>query len=199
MRRAAGLSAIVVTTLVLVLTARPASAQAVPTVRIAGTTAMTESEQCFTEPVFGPGSFTLERSSATGTLEVTFHISGGPTDLNSDAATGADHTATFATGQAQITVTVHPALGGGQATVALADGAAYDLGSPSTATIQKSLTSVDASTCLSQTPPTTTPPPQSRALARTGSASSTFGLFLIGLGMIVAGMAMKRVAGSRVR
>jgi hypothetical protein len=194
-RRLAGLLGIVVTTLVFVVTGPPASAQELPTVRIAGTTAMSEMQQCFTEPTFTPGSFTLERASATGTLEVTFHISGGPTDLNSDAAAGADHTATFASGQTQVTVTVHPALGGGEATVSLVDGSAYDLGSPSTATIGKSLS---APSCV-QEPTTTTPSTRSGNLARTGSSSSTFGLFLIGVGMIAAGMAMKRVADSRVR
>src|SRR5262245_2038384 len=116
--------------------AQPASAQEVPTVRIAGTTSMAETQQCFTEPTFRPGSFTLVRSSATGTLKVTFHISGGPTDLNGDPTGGAEHTATFAAGQTQVTVTVHPALGGGEATVSLlapVDPGAYQLGSPSTA------------------------------------------------------------------
>jgi len=195
MRRLAGLLGILVATVAFVLTAQPASAQEVPTVRVAATTAMSETQQCFTEPTFAPGSFTLERSSATGTLEATFHISGGPTDLNSDPAAGADHTATFADGQAQVTVTVNPALGGGEVTVAVVDGAAYDLGTPSAGTIPKT---VRAAQCA-QPSPTTTPSTRSGNLARTGSSSSTFGLFLIGLGMIAAGMAMKRVADSRVR
>jgi hypothetical protein len=198
MRRLAGLLGIVVTTLVLVVTAGPASAQALPTVRIAGTTAMSEAEQCFTEPLFSPGSFTLERSTSTGTLDVNFRISGGPTDLNSDPAAGAIHMATFAAGQTQVTVTVHPALGGGQATVNLlapVDSPTYQLGDPSTATIAKTVSSPQCA----ETPPSTTPSTRSQNLARTGSTSSTFGLLLIGLGLIVAGMAMKRVADSRVR
>src|SRR4051794_35537558 len=163
-----------------------------PTVRIAGTTAMSETEQCFTEPTFSPGSFTLERSDGTGTLDVTFHVSGGPTDLNSDPAAGADHTATFADGQTQVTVAVHPALGGGAAAVAVVDGTAYDLGSASSSPIERSVT---AAKCAPEAPPTTRP----QNLARTGSTGFTFGLVLIGLGMIVSGMAMKRVADSRVR
>jgi hypothetical protein len=190
MRRLAGALGIVVTTVAFVIAAQPASAQEVPTVRIAGTTSMSETQQCFTEPTFTPGSFTLARSSGAGTLEVTFHISGGPTDLNSDPAAGADHTATFASGQTQVTVTVHPALGGGQATVSVVDGTAYDLGSPTTATIAKSVTPAQCTQTQTTRP---------RNLARTGSPSSRFGLVLIGFGMIVAGMAMKRVADSRVR
>jgi hypothetical protein len=193
MRRLAGIVGILATTLAFVITAQPAVAQEVPTVRIAGTTPMSETQQCFTEPTFTPGSFTLARSSTTGTLEVTFHISGGPTDLNSDPAGGAEHTATFASGQTQVTVTVHPALGGGEATVDLlapVDRGAYQLGSPSTATIAKSVTPAQCSQTQTTRP---------RNLARTGSPSSRFGLVLIGLGMIATGMAMKRVAGSRLR
>jgi hypothetical protein len=190
MRRAAGVLGILATTVAFVVTGQPASAQEVPTVRIAGTTSMSETEQCFTEPTFTPGSFTLGRSSATGTLEVTFHISGGPTDLNSDPAAGADHAATFVSGQSQVTVTIQPALGGGDATVSVVDGTAYDLGSPSTATIPRSVT---RSQCAQAQ---TTHPGN---LARTGSPSSLFGLVLIGLGMIVVGMGMKRVAESRIR
>ena len=198
MRRLAGLLGIFVTAVAFGafgVMAQPAGAQEVPTVRIAGTTAMSETQQCFTEPTFTAGSFTLERTSSTGTLEVTFHISGGPTDLNSDPAAGADHSATFASGQTQVTVTVHPALGGGDATVSLVDGSAYDLGTPSTSTITKSV----ATASCAQEPTTTSPTTRSGNLARTGSTSSTFGLFLIGIGMIVTGMAMKRVADSRVR
>ena len=175
--------------------AQPAAAQVPPTVRISGTTEMSEADQCFTEPTFSPGSFTLERDDATGTLDVTFHISGGPTDLNADPVAGSDHTASFADDQAQVTVTVHPALGGGQATVALVDGEAYALGDPSTATIRKSLA---VPQCV-QEPPTTRPATRPGSLARTGSTSWTFGLVLIGIGMIVAGMAVKRVADTRLR
>jgi hypothetical protein len=181
------------TTVAIVVTAQPAGAQEVPTVRIAGTTPMSETQQCFTEPTFTPGSFTLERSSATGTLEVIFHVSGGPTDLNSDPAGGAEHTATFANGQTQVTVTVHPALGGREAVVALfapVDRGAYQLGSPSTVTIPKS---VSPAHCAQA------PGGSTHNLARTGSSSLTFGLALIALGMIVAGIAMKRVADSRIR
>jgi hypothetical protein len=198
MRRLAGLLGIVVTTLVFVVTAQHASAQALPTVRISGTTAMTETQQCFTEPTFTAGSFTLERSTATGTLDVSYRISGGPTDLNSDPAAGAIHTATFPDGQAQVTVTVHPALGGSQATVNLlapVDNGTYQLGDPATATIAKTVASTQCAQSSSTTPSST----HSQNLARTGSTSFTFGLVLIGVGMIVAGMAMKRVADSRVR
>jgi hypothetical protein len=190
MRRLAGALGILATTLAFVITSQPAVAQEVPTVRIAGTTSMSETQQCFTEPTFTPGSFTLARSSASGILKVIFHVSGGPTDLNSDPAAGADHTATFADGQTQVTVTVHPALGGGQATVSIVKGSGYNIGSPSTATIAKSVTPAQCS----QTPST-----RPRNLARTGSPSTTFGLVLIAFGMIVAGIAMKRVADSRVR
>jgi len=192
-RRLAGLLGILATTVAFVVIAQPASAQELPTVRIAGTTSMSETEQCFTEPTFTPGSFTLARSTATGILEVTFRISGGPTDLNSDATGGAEHTATFASGQTQVTVTVHPALGGKEATVDLlapVDRGAYQLGSPSTATIAKSVTPAQCTQTQSTRP---------RNLARTGSPSSRFGLVLIALGMIAAGMAMKRVADSRLR
>jgi hypothetical protein len=195
MRRLAGVLGVLATAVALVVFAQPAHAQVPPTVSISGTTAMSEAEQCFTEPTFSPGSFTLERNDATGSLDVTYHISGGPTDLNSDPIAGADHAATFADGQAQVTITVQPALGGGQATVALVDGQAYDLSDPNTATIPKS---VSAPQCVV---PGTTPPPTTApsVLARTGSTSSTFGLVLIGFGMIVVGMAMKRVADSRLR
>ncbi|HEX2381999.1 MAG TPA: hypothetical protein VHI95_05155 [Acidimicrobiales bacterium] len=196
MQRLAGALGIVAI-VVLVVTAQSAGAQELPTVRIAGTTGMSETQQCFTEPTFTPGSFTLERSGATGTLAVTFHIAGGPTDLNSDPAAGADGTATFADGQTQVTVTVNPALGGSEASVAIVDGAAYNLADPSSATIAKSVSAVQ---CAPEGPPqTTAPATRSQNLARTGSPSFTFGLGLIGLGMIVCGMAMKRVADSRIR
>jgi len=191
-RRLTGVLGVLAAAIALVVFAQPAHAQEVPTVRVAGTTAMSETEQCFAEPTFSPGSFTLERSSGTGTLDVTFHVSGGPTDLNADATAGADGTATFPEGQTQVTVTVHPALGGGAATVAVVDGVAYDVGSPSSASIERS---VAAAQCAQEAPPTTRP----QNLARTGSTAFTFGLVLIGLGMIVSGMAMKRVADSRVR
>jgi hypothetical protein len=194
MRRLVGLG-LLATVLAFVLMTAPAQAQVPPTVRIAGTTAMSETGQCFTEPTFSPGSFTLERDQTSGALDVTYHISGGPTDLNSDPAAGEDHTASFVDGQAQLTVTVSPALGGGPATVTIVDGAAYDLGDPGTATIQKA---ISIPQCVEE-PPTTPPTTAPTRLARTGSHSSTFGLVLIGLGLIVVGFATKRAAVSRLR
>jgi hypothetical protein len=149
---------------------------------------MSETQHCFTEPTFTPGSFTLERNSATGTIEVRFRISGGPTDLNADTSAGDIHTVTFSDGNTQVTVTVHPAFGGSEATVnilAPVDRGTYQLGDPSTATIPKSVAYVQ---CASPSTPTTKP----QTLARAGFTSLT--LVLIGLGMIVAGMALKRTS-----
>jgi hypothetical protein len=198
MRRLAGVLGVLATAFLVVVMAAPAHAQVLPTVRISGTTPMSEADQCFTEPVFSPGSFTLERDVATGTLDVNYHITGGPTDLNSDPVAGEFHTATFADGQTQVTVTVHPALGGVGATVTVVppvDPGPYQVGNSNTATIQR-LISVPQCVVPGEAPPPTTAP---RTLARTGSTSSTFGLVLIGVGLIVAGMAMKRVADSRLR
>jgi hypothetical protein len=116
-----------------------AAAPGDPTVRVSATTAMSEIDGCQTEPTFAPGSFTLERSDAAGALTVTYHISGGPTDLNADAGTGADHTVDFADGATSVTVPVHPALGGSSATVTVVDGATYDVGDPASATIDKTV------------------------------------------------------------
>jgi hypothetical protein len=116
-----------------------AAAPGDPTVRVSATTAMSEFEGCKSEPTFEPGSFTLERSDATGALTVTYHISGGPTDLNADADTGTDHTVDFADGATSVTVPVHPTLGGSSATVTVVDGATYDVGDPASATIDKTV------------------------------------------------------------
>lgn len=55
-------------------------------------------------------------------------------------APGEDHTATFAAGDASVTVTVHPALGGAGADVALLDGADYEVGTPSSGSVDASVT-----------------------------------------------------------
>jgi hypothetical protein len=94
--------------------------------------------QCFVaEPAPEPGSFTFERSDASSPLTITYHISGGPTDLNSDPTAGADHTATFASGASSVTVTVALAAGNDtrSADVTLIDGATYDVGAPSSAEV----------------------------------------------------------------
>jgi hypothetical protein len=172
-----------------------AHAQVPPTVRIAGTTAMEETQQCFTEPTFSPGSFTLERNQSEGAVDVTYHISGGPTDLNSDPTAGADHTVSFADGQTQVTVTVHPALGGGAATVTVVDGLAYDLGDPSSATIAKV---VHATTCPAAEESTTTTT-RPRELVRTGATSSTPELAVIGVAMVAIGLTVLAMARKRSR
>lgn len=138
MRARAGVAVAVVGLGVWLLTPQAmAQTQGPPTVSISATTPMSETAQCLTEPTTGAGSFTLQRSDTRGPLDVGYHIAGGPTDLNSDATAGADHTVTFADGQATVTVDVHPAIGGGSATVTLADGDSYDVGAPASATVDK--------------------------------------------------------------
>ncbi len=203
MKRAAGIIGALAGLFVVVLVALAASASAqtpaLPSVSIASTTPMSETDQCMTEPTFSPGSFTLDRSDATGTLDVTYEISGGPTDLNADVA-GANHTVTFADGQTQVTVAVHPALGGTDAKVQVLGGEAYDAGDPAVATITKTVAAAQCatpSTSPAPTAPTAPTATEPETLARTGS-TLTVALVVLGLGMIVAGMGIKRMSRSRL-
>src|SRR3954447_1917280 len=90
----------------------PASAYAVQAVvTVSATTPMAIHDHCQTEPTTEAGSVTFTREGVTeGTLTITFHISGGPTDLNSDPAAGADHQAQFLNGESTVTVQVNPAV-----------------------------------------------------------------------------------------
>src|SRR5205823_6481964 len=102
-----------------------ASAQQQQAVSVSATTAMGVTEQCFAEPTTSPGSVTFTRTSTEGALTITYHISGGPTDLNSDTTAGADHTVAFADGAATATVVVHPAIDATDATVTVVAGEGY--------------------------------------------------------------------------
>src|SRR4051794_2483758 len=102
-----------------------ADAKPKPTVRVSATTAMTVQELCGTEPNTSPGSFTLERDDSSGSLTVSYHIAGGPTDLDADPAAGADHTVSFADGEQTAVVTVHPAIDATDATVTIVSGSHY--------------------------------------------------------------------------
>jgi hypothetical protein len=156
-----------------------ASAQQSPTVRLAGTTPMSVSGQCFTEPTTSPGSFTLERRSTTGPLTVTYHIDGGPTDLNSEEVAGADHTVEFADGEATVTVVVHPATNASAATVTVLEGETYNVAQPSSGTIEVQRSVV---TCATDTTLGT-----DNTLARTGVRSTSGTLALVGITAVALG------------
>jgi LPXTG-motif cell wall-anchored protein len=167
-----------------VLCTTPASAQEAPLVRVSATTSASVTEQCFTEPTTSPGSFTLERDSTAGALTVTYHVSGGPTDLNSDETAGADGTVDFADGAATVTVTVYPAISAGpSATVQVLDGTGYAPGDPASGTIE---IVHFATTCLAT----------SDTLPRTGSSSITGPLAVTGIAMVALG-SLLLVAASR--
>src|SRR4051812_3538084 len=126
MRRTA---ALVLVLIALALAPLRAEAQAEPAVRIAGTQLMTIEYECFqADPKTTAGAFTLERDSVTGPLTVTFHISGGPTDLNADPVAGADHTVAFPDGLEMVAVSVSPAAGGGPPHVQVVDAPGYSVG-----------------------------------------------------------------------
>src|SRR4051794_24553045 len=129
MRRA--LAALALTLVAMLSTPSPASAQQLQAVSVSATTAMGVTQQCFAEPTTSPGSVTFTRTSTEGGLTITYHISGGPTDLNSDATAGADHTVTFTDGSATVTVDVHPTIDATDATVTVIAGAGYVVGDPS--------------------------------------------------------------------
>lgn len=162
--------------------ASAASAQQVPTVRVSATTGMTVRDQCKTEPTTSPGSFTLARADTDGPLTVTYHIEGGPTDLNSEEVAGADHTVDFAAGEGAVTVTVHPAIDASDATVTVVDGVTYDPGDPPSGTIVVQHIVLIPESCE---PPRSLAP--TSTLARTGVRETSGRLALTGIASIALG------------
>jgi LPXTG-motif cell wall-anchored protein len=163
-----------------------ASAQRINTVTVSSTTPMRIDEGCFTEPTTSPGSFTFTRSSTEGALTISYHINGGPTDLNADAAAGADHTTDFADGAATATVTVHPAIGGSSATVTVIEGQGYAVGDPASGEV---LMLHAFASCSA-------PSSTSNTLPRTGIRSTSGPLALVGVASIALG-SLLLVASSR--
>jgi len=157
--------------------ATSATAQQINSVNVSGTTSMGILEGCGAEPVTSPGSFTFTRSSTEGALTINYHISGGPTDLNADASAGADHTADFADGAATVTVTVHPAIAGGGATVTVVEGQGYAVGDPASGDVGMSIARASC------------PAPSTivNTLPRTGVRSTSGPLALVGITSIALG------------
>lgn len=142
-------------------------------------------EHCQSEPTTEPGSVTFTRSFTNGTFTITYHISGGPTDLNSDATAGADHQAQFADGSATVTVQVNPAVTASttDALVQIVDGETYNPGDPDSGTI---VLQRDSEKCPTTTTSTSVAATQD-TLARTGVKPSTAPLTLTGFLMVAAG------------
>lgn len=184
MRR--GVAFLTLVFVVLLGAAGTAEAQRINTVTVSATTPMGIADQCFTEPVTSPGSFTFTRTSTEGALTVNYHISGGPTDLNADAATGADHTVEIPDAADSVTVTVHPAIGGGAATVTVIEGQGYAVGDPASGTIELAHSTTQCAA------PTST----ANTLPRTGVRSTSGPLALIGVTSIALG-SLLLVASSR--
>src|SRR5438067_11123377 len=158
MRRIAGLvGSVAVLVVAWVSFAVPVSALAVqPVVTVSATEPMAIHFNCMAEPTTEPGSVTFSRAGVTeGTLTITYHISGGPTDLNSDPAAGADHQAQFLDGEATVKVFVHPAVTENttDAQVVIVDGAGYAVGELNSGTIQLQ---TDQDECPTTTTTTTT-------------------------------------------
>jgi hypothetical protein len=154
-----------------------AGAQAQTSVTVSATTGMSVTGVCFTEPLTTPGSVTFSRTSTEGPLTITYHISGGPTDLNSDPAVGADHTAAFADGAATVTVVVHPAIDAVDATVTVVAGQGYVLGTPSAGVITVTRSDPQCATSTST----------ANTLARTGVRSTSGPLALTGIVSVALG------------
>jgi hypothetical protein len=165
---------------IVVSTAGTASAQQQNSVSVSGTTSMGVVEQCFTEPTTTPGSVTFTRTSTEGPFTITYHISGGPTDLNSDAVAGADHTVDFADNEATATVVVHPTFDATDATVTVVAGQGYVVGDPASGTIN--VTRQNNRTC-----PTETTVATRSTLARTGARSTSGPLAIVGITAIALG------------
>jgi hypothetical protein len=168
---------------VVLAAAGTASAQQQQSVSVSGTTPMGVTEQCRTEPTTSPGSFTFTRTSTDGALTITYHINGGPTDLNSDPAAGADHTVDFPDGDATVTVVVHPAIDATDATVTVVSGEGYAVGDPAEADVAVERQSdvcitIDDGRGFGTTDNT---------LARTGVRSTSGPLALIGITSVVLG------------
>jgi hypothetical protein len=164
-----------------------AGAQQQQTVTVSGTTPMGVAEQCMTEPTTSPGSFTFTRTSTEGPFTIDYHISGGPTDLNSDAAAGEDHTATFADNEATVTVVVHPAIYATDATVTVVAGRGYVVGDPASGTVQLFRT---APGCAA---PTST----ANTLARTGVRSTSGPLAVVGITSLALGSVLLVLSSRR--
>ena len=163
-----------------------AAAQQQQAVSVSATTPMGVAGQCFTEPTTSPGSVTFARTSTEGPLTINYHISGGPTDLNSDATTGADHTVAFADGSATVTLVVHPAIDASAATVAVVAGEGYVVGDPPSGTIEVQRSEPQCATSTST----------DNTLARTGVRSTTGPLALVGITSLALG-SLLLVLGSR--
>jgi hypothetical protein len=137
--------------------------------------------ECFVaDPATTPGSVTFQRTDTSGPLTITFHITGGPTDLNSDATIGADHTASFVDGQDIVTVAVNPAADAQDATITIVAGEAYTVGDPGSGTI--TVSRANFRTC-----PTETTVATANTLARTGVRSTSGPLALVGITSIALG------------
>ncbi|MEY2452296.1 MAG: hypothetical protein QOD92_1870 [Acidimicrobiaceae bacterium] len=188
MRRTIAFAVIVV---IAVSSGRAASAQQAPVVNVSETTAMGVHQRCQTEPTTTPGSFTLERSNTSGSLTVTYHISGGPTDLNSDAVAGDDHTVEFLPGEATATVVVHPAIDATDATVAILDDQPYEIGDPA-----QGVVTVDRQADVCATAVDLVPAPTS-TLARTGVRSTTGSLALVGITALTLGSVLLVLSSRR--
>jgi hypothetical protein len=163
-------------------TSTGASARQQTTVSLSGTTPMGVRDQCMTEPTTSPGSFTFTRTSTEGVLTITYHISGGPTDLNSDAAAGEDHTVNFADGEATATVVVHPSTDATDATVTVVAGEVYAVGEPSSGTVAVQHIGTICDPVLQEESTTT-----ANTLARTGIRSTSGRLALVGITSLALG------------
>jgi hypothetical protein len=157
-----------------------AAGQQQQAVSVSETTPMTVGEGCFTEPTTSPGSVTFARTFSEGALTITYHISGGPTDLNSDEVAGADHSVGFADGERTVTVVVHPAINATAATVTVVEGEGYVVGDPASGTIQ-----VERFVPICGDPPSSTT--TANTLARTGVRSTTGPLALVGITSVALG------------
>jgi hypothetical protein len=175
MKRGLAVSAFVV--FVMLSATGTASAQQQNSVSVSSTTPMGVQGQCFAEPTTSPGSVTFTRTSTEGPFTITYHISGGPTDLNSDAVAGEDHTVDFADNEATATVVVHPTFDATDATVTVVAGQGYVVGEPASGTIHLFRT----------TPGCAAPTSTANTLARTGVRSTSGPLALVGITAIALG------------
>jgi hypothetical protein len=163
--------------------AAPAAVRTIVTV--SATTPMAIHDHCQTEPTTEAGSVTFHRTITEGTLTITYHIEGGPTDLNSDPAAGENHQAQFADGEADVTVQVNPAVTATttDATVTVVAGEVYGVGDPDSGVIALNR---DAEVC----PTETSVAPTQDTLARTGVKPTTAPLTLTGVLMVALGAAL---------
>jgi len=205
MRRVTGLVGTVVVLAAAWLSfAAPASAQTQlqAVVTVSGTEPMAIHFNCNEPATTEPGTVTFSRTGPTeGPLTVTYHISGGPTSLNSDPQAGEYHQASFNPGEATVTVhDIDPVVSDTttDAEVVLVDGEAYAVGDPDHGTIDLQ---TDRDECETTTTTTTTIVATQDTLARTGVRPTTAPLAFTGIVMLalgaalVAGAARRRTAG----